>query len=952
MDYKRFVAELPSLYHHWGEASIFPKSEQFQAALNQVTGMTTANVTQLLNFAVECMEPGEVYCEVGCFQGSTLIGALLNHPDRAAYAIDNFSEFDPQGKNLEQLGRNLAAFQMEEQVFFCNQDFEAFFADLRELQSSDRIGVYLYDGAHDYRSQLMGLLLAKPFLADRAVIIVDDSNWDGVQQANWDFIAAHPQCDLLLDLPTPKNGHPTFWNGLQILSWDMQATHSYGWSSLSQKRKIGLLQAIYEIPPTQSESTTNSEVLIAKAQQLQQSGQFAEAAQIYQHVISLDPTFLDAYNNLGNLVAEHGDPHQAELIYQQAIAQDSRYLGSYLNLGNIRLVQGKVEQAIADYQTALEIEPDNADLLNNLTFAQELAQDEVKKHLFAGDSLYHRKRYQEAANHYQTVLDWQQLPAPGYLALADCYEKLKQYTAALKICQQGLDRAPAIALYAQSIRMLQEIGQTEAAIAQATQAAAQFPEEQLFRLQRNLLLPGLYPDQQKISLYQQRFTQGLKAIPGEIDLDTPSTRQTALAAIEQFNNFFLICQNANHRDAQQAYGQLVHQIMAANYPQWVQPLSMPPVEGKIRIGYVSGCLWEHTVGKLMVGWFRNHDRDRFQLYSYSISDTEDTLTQEFRRYSDVFHKIPPDVATLSQQIRADRPHILVFLELGMQPLMSMLAALRLAPVQCTTWAHPITSGLPTVDYFLSSDLMEPEDAQEHYSEKLIRLPNLAISFAEPNIPQPTKSRSAFQLRDDAIVYLACQTLIKYLPAQDVVFAAIAQQVPNAQFVFVARPNASVADQFQQRLKHAFAQVGLDSEAYCIMLPPLNQADYWNLNQLSDVFLDSFGWSGGHTTLEAIACNLPIVTLPGELMRGRHSYAILKMLDVTDTLAQTEAEYIRIAVQLGRDRTWRQTVQRMMNPRSNLYDDKTCVTALEDFYRSVVEGVGGREHGDGEAKGIF
>jgi hypothetical protein len=161
--------------------------------------------------------------------------------------------------------QNLAAFNLEEQVFFCNQDFEAFFADLRKLQIGDRIGVYLYDGAHDYRSQLMGLLLVKPFLADRALIIVDDSNWDGVQQANWDFIAAHPQCDLLLDLPTPSNGHPSFWNGVQVLSWDGEANHHYDWSTLIQKRKTRLMQAIYDIPPLSPSPVSTLEAMHQEA---------------------------------------------------------------------------------------------------------------------------------------------------------------------------------------------------------------------------------------------------------------------------------------------------------------------------------------------------------------------------------------------------------------------------------------------------------------------------------------------------------------------------------------------------------------------------------------------------------------------------------------------------------------------------------------------------------------
>lgn len=220
MDYQKFINELSNIYNNWLELSICPKTNQFEKVVEQVKGMTTTNIMQLLNFAVECMEQGKVYCEVGCFQGATLIGALLNHPSQSAYAVDNFSEFDPLNENLEKLEENLATFGIAEQVMFCNQDFQEFFSDLRQLETSDKIGVYLYDGAHDYRSQLLGLLWAVPFLADRAVIVVDDSNWNDVRLANSDFLKLYPQCSILLDVGTPDNGHFTFWNGIQVMSWD------------------------------------------------------------------------------------------------------------------------------------------------------------------------------------------------------------------------------------------------------------------------------------------------------------------------------------------------------------------------------------------------------------------------------------------------------------------------------------------------------------------------------------------------------------------------------------------------------------------------------------------------------------------------------------------------------------------------------------------------------------
>jgi protein O-GlcNAc transferase len=135
MDYQKFIEGLPELYQNWGEETVHPKSEQFQQALLQIQGMTTANVMQLLHFAVSCMDLDEIYCEIGTYQGSTLIGALLDQPERLAYAVDNFSEFDTTGENLERLSENLRKFNLEEQVYFCNQDFEEFLIELRSVET-------------------------------------------------------------------------------------------------------------------------------------------------------------------------------------------------------------------------------------------------------------------------------------------------------------------------------------------------------------------------------------------------------------------------------------------------------------------------------------------------------------------------------------------------------------------------------------------------------------------------------------------------------------------------------------------------------------------------------------------------------------------------------------------------------------------------------------------------
>jgi predicted O-linked N-acetylglucosamine transferase (SPINDLY family) len=277
--------------------------------------------------------------------------------------------------------------------------------------------------------------------------------------------------------------------------------------------------------------------------------------------------------------------------------------------------------------------------------------------------------------------------------------------------------------------------------------------------------------------------------------------------------------------------------------------------------------------------------------------------------------------------------ILVIFDIGMDAYIAKIAALRLAPIQCTTWAHPETSGLPTIDYFLSSDLMEIANSQRFYSETLINLPKIGISYPKPVLPKLVKQRKDFHFPDDSIIYLCCQNLIKYLPQYDYIWPEIAQKVPSSKFVFINRRHSEV---FGDRLKNIFKEYGLNYQDYCIILPFIEHEDYFQVNLLSDIFLDSFSWSGGHTTLEALACNLPIVTCPQDLMRSRHSYGILKMLEVEETIANNEKEYIDIAIKLGLDYDWRSNIkQKIKNNLDFIYDDLECIKSLEKFYEKVV-----------------
>jgi predicted O-linked N-acetylglucosamine transferase (SPINDLY family) len=354
------------------------------------------------------------------------------------------------------------------------------------------------------------------------------------------------------------------------------------------------------------------------------------------------------------------------------------------------------------------------------------------------------------------------------------------------------------------------------------------------------------------------------------------------------------------------------------------------------VGFASAYLHMHSVSKTHGGWIAGLDRSRFAVFGYQFSPARDAVSDRLAACCDRFTRGMADVATWRARILADAPHALIYLDIGMEQTAVRLAALRLAPVQCTTWGHPDTSGLPTMDYYLSSEAMEPLDGDAHYTERLVRLPNLGIHYTPPLDQGGVTSRATLGLRDDAVAYLCCQSLSKYLPRDDAVWPRIAAAVPAAQFLFLSAPGGNGDAAFRARLQRAFAGAGLDWQRHCVLAPPVPHTEFPALLRATDVFLDSIGWSGCNSTLEAVACDLPVVTTPTALMRGRHSAAILACMGLAHRVAADTDGYVDAAVRLADPAERAGFVAELRAARSRVFADPAPLRALEAFIAQACE----------------
>ena len=612
---------------------------------------------------------------------------------------------------------------------------------------------------------------------------------------------------------------------------------------------------------------------------------FEEAAKWYQKAIEHKPELACAYNNMGNCYQALHDFKKAMECFQHALRLNPKDARVIHNLGNVYSKLGLLDQAIACYQNALHQSPEYAEIYNSLGVAHQ------KKH-----------DYEKAAEAYEKALRFD----PG--------NHLIHYNVAKNLKAQG-NLTESLHWFKKTL----EIN----------------PGYQPALVHSLLSLPIIYSSEAEIEHYRKAYAKGLDTL--DKDWKANNNPRIHLAGLSGWTNFYLPYQGKDDLDLQKKFGQYLASVMHANYPDWSisKPGSVLKKGEKIRVGYVSEYMCSHTVGKLFVGWVENADPHEFEIYSYHTYNLSDAITERFKKASFKYHCLVRDIDRMAAQIVADKLHILVFLDIGMNATTQLLSTRRSAPVQCVAWGHPLTTGLPSIDYFLSSDLMEPVNGQDHYCESLVRLPNLSIYYHRPQLPQSPRNRNELGLGDDDFVYLSTQSLFKYLPRDDFIFAQIARSVVRAKFVFIGHESQHVTETFKRRLKFAFQKLGLDSEKFCRFQPRMSHADFLSLNLESDVLLDPPAWSGGMTTLEGISCGLPVVTLPGKFMRSRHTYAMLKFMGITETIATDKSDYIRIAVRLGLEKEFYAGCKKAIADNLHcLYEDEDAIAGLESFYKKL------------------
>lgn len=407
-------------------------------------------------------------------------------------------------------------------------------------------------------------------------------------------------------------------------------------------------------------------------------------------------------------------------------------------------------------------------------------------------------------------------------------------------------------------------------------------------------------------------------------------------AVAVHQPFFLAYQEMANRDLLARYGALCARLMA----EWQKAggLAAPARRapgGRIRVAIVSAHVSNHSVWNALTrGWLDRLDRRRFEVALFHLGGADDEQTDFARQRADSYEEGHRSFDAWAQAIHANRPDVLLYPEIGMDATTAKLASLRLARVQAASWGHPETTGLPTVDYYVSAADLEPQDAQENYTETLEMLPGLGCWLEPPphaDAPAPPEPDA-----DAGRPLLVCPGMpFKYAARHDALLVEIARRVPTAGFVFFRNKPEHLSRGLEQRLRRRFAAAGLDFARRVRFIPWQSLAGFRRVLSQADLCLDSVGFSGFNTALQAVECDLPIVTREGRFLRGRLASGILRRMSLEELIAPCDEAYVELAAALCAEPVRRERLRRAIRERrGRVYLDAAPIEALQDFLERV------------------
>jgi protein O-GlcNAc transferase len=693
-----------------------------------------------------------------------------------------------------------------------------------------------------------------------------------------------------------------------------EAWHLLGVVSM-QGGNLGLaikhLQTSVKVRPGFAEAHNNLGVALSR------SGRHAEAVAAFQTALKARGGYAEAMFNMGIAYEAGQVPDDAERAYRQTLAWRSNHVDALINLGNLLRRQGRRDEALPLMTSAQQLAPGRGQTNGNLA----LLLDDMGRHAES-------RRFATAAVALEPESPlWRTVLGSAQRQLHDIENAIASLNQALALDRNNATAALELAL------ALEEAGDDEGARTLRASARPAPSHVERVRWLQALSLPALYRDDAHVEAAAARFADGLTELQERVDAGGAALISETAHAASTVTSFYLNYQPRDNTTLQCRFGDLIARVMAAAAPELVEKCTWRPRThgGRVRVGFVSSHLMEHSVSRYFTSLVCGLDPQRFDARVWYTGTVEDASTRFIAARVGAFVRTPADELALAREIREAQCDVLVYPEIGMDPKHQALAGLRLAPVQCVLYGHPVTSGAPHIDYFLSGAGLEPDNAERHYRERLIRLPGIGT---RPQMPPPPGDAGWLDaLVTSRPVLLCLQNVIKLPPSFDTALARIAEETDSCIAFFIRNP--PLMQRFRARIEAAFRARGTDPGQYLAFLPVRRHADYVAGIARTPLVLDSPWFSGGSTSLDAFSVGTPVLAWEGSMARGRQTSAMLRAMELGELIASGEDDYAEKAAALIRDRSRLDDLRRRITANlSAIFHDDAPVLAFAEFLESV------------------
>ena len=484
-----------------------------------------------------------------------------------------------------------------------------------------------------------------------------------------------------------------------------------------------------------------------------------------------------------------------------------------------------------------------------------------------------------------------------------------------------------VALLPLQVFVKSELGLSDEAREIAVNAAARFSDQLSFQFDSRLLLPMVYANRADLALRRTHYDAGLT----ELESMLPGMQQdpARIYTLER-TNFLLAYQGENDLQFQRRYANILGAMITAADADLRALPQRATGQRKLRIGFVGKWFFSCTAGNYFERWITQLDPSRFERFVYYTGQSSDEVTARIGTAAEHFTRLQRDVRSNALSIRADELDILMHLEVGMSTGSYLLASFRLAPIQCVAWGHPVTTGNSAIDVYFSCADMEPTNYRAHYSEHVVLLDGIGVDYAMPTLDAPGVPGD-FGLPSTGRLYFCPQSLFKIHPDMDGVFAKILEGDSIAVLVFFQADSRAITMAFADRLTKTLAARGINAKGQIKFLPRLDPRSFRKALSVADVLLDPFHWSGGGTSLDAFAGNLPV---PGRFMRGRQTAAMLTMMGANALIAADVDGYVKTAIEVATNKTLNHDLRALIHANKRALFDRDDLNGkfAETLYR--------------------